>query len=98
VFNEDLNYTLQMFLKIVTTRPNINTTEIISAKMWYGDDAYQLNLIDGIQNIDDYLYELSMDFRNNIWYVVSVEKKKLGLEGLSILGGLASLKSLIGWD
>lgn len=76
IFEENLDYTLQMFLKIVGTRKNVNLTHITSAKMWYGEDALELGLIDDIVNMDDYLYDLSIDFRNGVYYVVSFEREE----------------------
>jgi signal peptide peptidase SppA len=76
LIEESLDYTLQMFLKIVSTRPNINLTHVKSAKMWYGQDAYKLNLIDEIGHIDDYLYELSQYETNRIYYVVTYKQKE----------------------
>lgn len=85
LIEESLEYTLQMFLNIVSTRPNINLTHVKSAKIWYGQDAYNLNLIDEIGHIDDYLYELSLYEKNRIYYVVSYKEKELQQDIYSLL-------------
>jgi signal peptide peptidase SppA len=85
VFEEDLNYTLQMFLNIVGSRKKVNLTHVKTAKMWYGEDSLKIGLIDEIINLDDFLYELSLDFGNGIYYVVSLEKRQQQLNMLDIL-------------
>lgn len=73
---ESLNQTLKMFLKIVSTRKNVDLEYVSSAQVWYGSDAYKLNLIDKIGHIDDYLYKLSQNNKNGIYYVVSYKNKE----------------------
>jgi signal peptide peptidase SppA len=91
LIEESLEYTLQMYLHIVSTRPNVNLTQVRSAKVWYGRDAYKLNLIDKIGHIDDYLYELSLDEKNRIYYIVTYKKKEETQDIYSLLKFLSQI-------
>jgi signal peptide peptidase SppA len=91
ITEELLNYSLQMFLHIVSTRPNVNLTLVKNAKVWYGRDAYKLNLIDRIGHMDDYLYDLSLEKTSRILYVVSYKKKEDDLYSLYSLFKLFGL-------
>jgi ClpP class serine protease len=77
LIKEENNYTLDMFLNIVmTSRPNLNVNLIKTAKVWYGQDALKNNLVDELNNIDDYLLELTKDEKNNIYVLFFEEKEK----------------------
>jgi signal peptide peptidase SppA len=76
LIKEELDYTLQMFLKIVlNARPNIDENLIKTAKMWYGYDALKNNLVDEINNIDDYILQLSLNINNEIYLVTQNNNK-----------------------
>lgn len=71
----EIKETFEVFKQIVSSaRKDIDISEITSAKVWYADDAKRLNLIDEIDNIDDYLAKISKD--NNVYLVYRVKKTK----------------------
>jgi signal peptide peptidase SppA len=78
LIKEEIDYTLDMFLKIVSqARPNIDIELVKTAKVWYGNDALNNKLVDEINNIDDYLLTLSKEkTRNNIIYLVYLDEEE----------------------
>lgn len=79
LIKEEIDYTLYMFLKIVSeSRKDIDINLIKSAKVWYGEDALKNKLVDEINNIDDFIYELSKDNKidNEIYFVSSTNKSE----------------------
>lgn len=75
----ELDYTLDMFLGIISlSREDVDLDFIKTAKVWYGKDALEHKLVDGIDNIDDHMLKLSKDKsqENKIWLVTSNDKEE----------------------
>jgi serine protease SohB len=72
LIREDINYSLNMFLKIISdARPNVDIKHIQSAKVWYGNDALDNKMVDEIGSIDDHMLKLSQDENNKVLFVSS---------------------------
>jgi serine protease SohB len=72
--DEIINYTFDNFKNIVkTSRTNIDLDKVSTAKVWYSNDALELNLIDKIVSFNEYINSLNED--GDVYYV-SLNKKK----------------------
>ena len=73
--NEDLQETLAVFKEIVTNaRANIDIENVVSAKVWYGETAEKIGLVDGIKSYDNLIEELLLA-GNTVYLVKSIMKK-----------------------
>ncbi len=73
-FQEQLEQTHVLFKSFVQKyRPQIDMIKVATGEYWYGQDALDLKLIDGLQTSDDYLLE---KFKNKSHiFEISFEKK-----------------------
>ena len=73
---DEINKTFVLFKRIVkNNRPLININKIITAKVWYGKEALNLGLVDKIQILDDYLFEIDTNIYD-IYYFNNFKQKK----------------------
>ena len=84
-FLEQLEDTHVLFKSFVGRyRPNLNLAKVATGEYWYGEQALELGLIDGIKTSDDLLLELS---QTHLILKVSFEEKQSWSEKLSgVLG------------
>lgn len=86
---ELLNETKNIFGGMVKKARNLNDDElstILSARVWYGQNALDKKLVDTLSLSDDYLHDLST---SSEVFVVTVEPKKK-----SVFGSLSGLSSI----
>lgn len=89
-FREQLEQTHVLFKSFVQQyRPQIDLMKVATGEYWYGQDAVQMGLIDGIQTSDDYILE---KFKNKSQiFEISFEKKvPLSEKIAGVLGSVAS--------
>jgi len=81
--NDMIDYTFTNFKNIVIKgRPNIDIDLVSNAKVWYGEDAYKMKLVDEIISYNEFIHKL---LNSGEMYIVSLNKKK---EKKSILQNL----------
>jgi signal peptide peptidase SppA len=72
--NDMIDYTFTNFKNIVIKgRPNIDIDAVSNAKVWYGEDAYKMKLVDEIISYNEFIHKL---LDSGEMYIVSLNKKK----------------------
>ena len=90
-FEEELQQTHVLFKHFVEKyRPKLNVEKVATGEHWYGQDAFDLNLIDKLQTSDEYL--LGLLTQHDV-YVIQTRRKptlgeKLGLQAAQLADGL----------
>jgi serine protease SohB len=80
---EELKITHDLFKKCISlNRPNINLDIVSSGETWYGDDAYELELIDGFRNYNDYILDVYKRNDTEILEILPTKKSKFSLFSL----------------
>ncbi|WP_139851540.1 protease SohB [Acinetobacter pullicarnis] len=90
-FEEELQQTHVLFKHFIEKyRPKLNVEKVATGEHWYGQDAFDLNLIDKLQTSDEYL--LGLLTQHDV-YVIQTRRKptlgeKLGLQAAQLADGL----------
>jgi serine protease SohB len=79
---------------VATMRPKVDIEKIATGETWYGTQALELALVDGIQTSDDYLVSRSKEA--NLFEVTYERKKKLH-ERLGMAAELSADRLLVKW-
>ncbi len=89
-FEEELQQTHVLFKHFIEKyRPKLNVEKVATGEHWYGQDAFDLNLIDKLQTSDEYL--LGLLTQHDV-YVIQTRRKptlgeKLGLQAAQLADG-----------
>lgn len=90
-FEEELQQTHVLFKHFIEKyRPKLNIEKVATGEHWYGQDAFNLNLVDQLQTSDAYI--LGLLSQHDV-YVIQTRRKptlgeKLGLQAAQITDGL----------
>ena len=72
----ELEETHELFKQFITSnRPQVDVSSVATGEVWYGQQAIDLNLIDRVITLDDYL--LGLRNTTDIFQVIYAEKKSL---------------------
>jgi serine protease SohB len=72
----ELEETHELFKQfILENRPQVDVASVATGEVWYGQQAINLNLIDQVITVDDYL--LGLRESSNIYQITYAEKKSL---------------------
>jgi serine protease SohB len=87
-FKQELEETHDLFKHFITqNRPALSIEKVATGEHWYGTQALELGLIDGIQTSDDYILQAAND--NDIFQVTFEMKKPLSQRlSLSVQGAV----------
>ena len=89
-FEEELQQTHVLFKHFIEKyRPKLNVEKVATGEHWYGQDAFDLNLIDKLQTSDEYL--LGLLTQHDV-YVIQTRRKptlgeKLGVQAAQLADG-----------
>jgi len=94
-FQQELEETHDLFKQFVSEhRPGVDIAKVATGEHWYGQQAFQLRLVDGLTTSDDYL--LSHHPQRDIFRVKYLEHKKLA-EKLAHAATAAIEQTLLKW-
>lgn len=94
-FTEELEETHELFKHFVSEyRPSVDIDKVATGEIWFGKQAVDMNLVDGLSTSDQYLMDAADEADI---YLVSFEEKKSLQDKLSDMAVSSSDKVLTRW-
>ena len=92
---DHIEYTFKYFKEIIiSNRPSVKIDEVANAKVWYGRDALNLNLIDTIASKDIFISDIAKSSELLIATMSIVSDKSKGLNNLGTIDIIKKVVSL----